>query len=61
MIGQAICIAGFLSLTVACLSGAQYSFNREWVALGVGLAVIGALFVVSALVTLVMLGTQVWS
>ena len=61
MIGQAICTAGFLALAVACLSGAQYSFNREWVTLGVGLAIIGALFVVSAFVTLVMLGTQVWS
>lgn len=61
MIGQAICTAGFLALAVACLSGSQYSFNREWVALGVGLAIIGALFVVSAFETLIMLGTQVWS
>lgn len=32
-----------------------------FLALGVGLAIIGALFVVSAFATLVMLGTQVWS
>lgn len=61
MIGQTLCTAGFLALAVACLSGAQYGFNREWVALGVGLAVIGALFVVSAFETLEALCEQVFS
>lgn len=61
MTGQAICTAGFLALAVACLSGAQYSFNREWGTLGVGLAIIGALFVVFAFMTLEVLCEQVWS
>ena len=61
MIGQAICIAGFLVLAVMSLFAVQYCFDRDWMAPSVGFVFIAGLFGVSALVTLVMLGSQVWS
>lgn len=61
MIGQAICIAVFLVLAVTSLFAAEYCFDRDWMAPCVGFVFIAGLFGVSALVTLVMLGTQVWS
>ena len=60
MIGQAICTAGFLVLMAAGLGAAQYCFNRHWMAPSMGLVFIAAMFGVSAMVTLIMLGTQVW-
>ena len=61
MIGQAICIAVFLVLMVAGLGAAQYCFNWHWMAPSMGLVFIAVMFGVCAMVTLVMLGTQVWS
>lgn len=61
MIGQTICIAGFLALAITSLFAAEYCFDRDWMAPCVGFVFIAGLFGVSALVTLVMLGTQVWS
>ena len=61
MIVQAIFIVMFLALAVMSLFAVQYCFDRDWMAPSVGFAFIAALLGVSALITLVMLGTQVWS
>lgn len=61
MIGQAIFTAVFLVLAVMSLFAAEYCFDRDWMAPSVGFVFIAGLFGVTALVTLVMLGTQVWS
>lgn len=61
MIVQAIFIVVFLVLAVTCLFAVQCCFDRDWMAPSVGFAFIAGLFGVSALITLVMLGTQVWS
>lgn len=61
MIVQAIFIVVFLVLAVMSLFAVQYCFDRDWMAPSVGFAFIAGLFGVSALITLVMLGTQVWS
>lgn len=60
MIGQAIFIVVFLVLAVMSLFAVQYCFARNWMAPSVGFVFIAALFVVAALITLVMLGKQVW-
>ena len=61
MIGQAIFTAVFLVLAVMSLFTVQYCLEHDWIAPSVGFAFIAGLFGVSALITLVMLGTQVWS
>lgn len=61
MIGQAIFIVVFLVLAVMSLFAAQYCFDHDWAAPCAGVVFIAGLFVVAALVTLVILGEQVWS
>lgn len=61
MIGQALCTAGFLALAVTSLFADQYCFDHHWMVPSVGFGVLAFAFGVSAFVTLIMLGMQVWS
>lgn len=60
MIGQAIFIVVFLVLMAAGLGAVRYRFDRYWMAMGMGLVFIAAILGVCAMVTLIMLGKQVW-
>lgn len=61
MIGQAIFIIVFLALAVMSLFADQYCFDHHWMVPSVGFGVLAFAFGVSAFVTLIMLGMQVWS